>query len=56
MWKDIKGWEEYYEVNNNGDVRNKKTGHFVVGDINSAGYCRVCLYNKNNTPKKTAIF
>ena len=56
MWKDIKGWEDYYEVNDNGDVRNKKTGHFVAGDVNSAGYYRVCLYNKNNTPRKQRFF
>lgn len=35
IWKDIDGWEEYYEVNNLGEVRNKKTNHLIVGDKNS---------------------
>lgn len=47
IWKDIPGWEEYYEINNYGEVRNKKSSHILVGDKNSAGYMRVCLYNKN---------
>ena len=38
MWKDIKDWEELYEVSDSGDVRNKQTKHLIVGDINSAGY------------------
>lgn len=56
MWKDIIGWEDYYEVNNNGDVRNKIKGNLLVGDINNAGYHRVCLYNKNNKPQKQRFF
>lgn len=44
MWKDIPNWEEYYEINENGDVRNKKTQKLLIGDINNAGYYRVCLY------------
>ncbi|MGN5457054.1 MAG: NUMOD4 domain-containing protein [Candidatus Kurthia intestinigallinarum] len=56
MWKDINGWEGLYEISNSGDVRNKLTGHLVVGDKNSAGYCRVCLYNKNHIPSKQRFF
>ena len=29
MWKDIKGWESYYEVSDLGEVRNKKTNKLV---------------------------
>jgi hypothetical protein len=43
-WKDIPGYEEYYEVNNLGEVRNKKTQKKIAGDVNNAGYYRVCLY------------
>ena len=46
MWKDIPEWEDYYEVNENGEVRNKITNKLIVGDINNAGYYRVCLYHK----------
>lgn len=56
MWKDINGWEEYYEVNDCGDIRNKKTGHVLIGDINSGGYPRVCLYKKDHIPSKQRFF
>nr|DAF58691.1 MAG TPA: NUMOD4 motif protein [Siphoviridae sp. ctxMM9] len=53
MWKDIPEWEDYYEVNENGEVRNKITKKLIVGDINNAGYYRVCLYHK---PRKQRFF
>lgn len=53
MWKDIPDWEQYYEINENGDVRNKLTRNYIKGDINNAGYCRVCLYHKS---KKQRFF
>ena len=56
MWKDILGWEGLYEVSDAGEVRNKLTGHLLVGDMNSAGYYRVCLYNKHHTPRKQRFF
>lgn len=52
MWKDIIGWEGLYQVNENGDVINKITKHVLVGDVNPAGYCRVCLYCKQHKPPK----
>lgn len=56
MWKDIKGWEDYYEVNTDGEVRNKKNKKLCIGDINNVGYPRVTLYNKNNNPQKQRFF
>lgn len=56
MWKDIQGWENLYEVNQSGEVRNKLTHNLIIGDINSGGYCRVCLYNKNHAPPKQRFF
>ena len=47
MWKDIPNWETYYEINENGEVRNKLTGNYIKGDINNTGYYRVCLYHKS---------
>ena len=47
IWKDTPNWEEYYEINNYGEVRNKKSNNILIGDKNSSGYMRVCLYNKN---------
>lgn len=56
MWKNIKGWEGYYSINENGYVRNDITGKLIKGDINSSGYYRVCLYNKNHKPSKQRFF
>ena len=56
MWKDIKNWEDYYEISDSGDVRNKLTGRIIKGDKNSSGYFRVCLYNKNHNPQKQRFF
>ncbi len=56
MWVDIKGWEGLYELNENGDVRNKITNKLIAGDKNSAGYLRVCLYKKGHTPPKQRFF
>lgn len=52
MWKPIKEWEELYSVNENGEVKNNKTGKLIVGDINTGGYYRVCLYDKQNNRKQ----
>ena len=46
MWKDIKGWENLYEINEKGEVRNRLTQRIIVGDTNSIGYKRVCLHKK----------
>lgn len=56
MWVDIKGWEGLYELNENGDVRNKETQKLIVGDKNSTGYKRVCLYKKGHIPPKQRYF
>lgn len=56
MWKDIKHWELYYEINEFGEVKNKLNGKLLIGDINSCGYERVCLYNKNHNPQKQRFF
>lgn len=56
MWKDIQNWEDLYEVSDTGEVRNKLSNNLLVGDINNAGYYRVCLYNKNHIPPKQRFF
>lgn len=56
MWKDIQGWEDLYEVSDSGDIRNKETGALLVGDVNNAGYHRVCLYKKGHNPPKQRMF
>jgi hypothetical protein len=48
MWKKIKDWENFYEINENGEIRNIKTNKLIIGDINNVGYPRVCLYHTEN--------
>ena len=54
--KDITGWENLYEICDNGEVYNKQTFSTIVGDINNAGYYRVCLYKKDHNPPKQRFF
>lgn len=56
MWVSINGWEELYEVNEVGEVRNKLNNRLLVGDKNSTGYMRVALYNKLHNPQKQRFF
>lgn len=56
MWKDIMNWEDYYEISDKGEVRNKITNKLIAGDVNNYGYYRVCLYNKNHNPQKQRFF
>lgn len=56
MWIPIKGWENFYSINEHGEIRNDLKGNLIKGGINSSGYCRVCLYNKNHTPSKQRFF
>lgn len=45
-WKDIEGYEGYYQVSNLGNIKNTKTNYIIkLSDINSVGYYRVTLYN-----------
>lgn len=41
MWKDIKGWEGLYQVSDQGEIKNIKTGLIRTHDINSCGYHRI---------------
>lgn len=43
-WKDIKGYEGYYQVSSHGRIKNTKTGKILTGDINNAGYKRIAFY------------
>lgn len=45
IWKDIIGYEGYYQVSNLGNVKNTQTNKILTGDTNSRGYRRVTLYS-----------
>lgn len=44
QWKDIDGYEGYYQISNYGQVKNIKTNKILIGDTNNIGYKRVILY------------
>ena len=46
MWVPIKNWE-WYLVDEYGNVKNSRTGNYIVGDKNNIGYSRVCLYDRD---------
>ena len=43
-WKDIIGYEGYYQISNFGNVKNVQTNKILIGDTNNVGYKRVILY------------
>ena len=51
LFIDIKNWEGYYKINENGEVLNAITGKYKKPDKNSIGYLRITLQNKNHEPK-----
>lgn len=52
IWKDIIGYEGYYQVSNLGRIKNINTKKILTGDTNNIGYRRVTLY----TPEKKRFF
>lgn len=44
IWLPVKGFPKY-EINQYGDVRNKRTGHIKVPRVDSSGYFQVGLNN-----------
>ena len=43
-WKDVKGYEGYYQISSYGRIKNIQTGQILKGDTNNIGYKRVWLY------------
>jgi hypothetical protein len=52
IWKDISGYEGYYQISSYGRVKNVDTNQILVGDTNNIGYRRVWLY----APMKKRFF
>lgn len=44
IWKDIYGYEGYYQISDYGNVKSLLTNKILIGDENSLGYQRVILY------------
>lgn len=45
VWKDIKGYENKYQISNLGKVRNTNTKKLYITSIDTRGYYRINLYN-----------
>lgn len=48
IWKDIEGYEDLYEVSDEGRIRNKNTGRILKLDINRYGYLQIKLYKEGS--------
>ena len=52
IWKDIIGYEGYYQISSEGRVKSLISNKILIGDTNNLGYKRVILY----TPIKKRFF
>ena len=55
MWKDVKNYENRYEVNTEGVIRNKKTKRILKPELCKGGYLRVRLYKNNKDSKHELV-
>ncbi|NFH81771.1 hypothetical protein FDA09_16805 [Clostridium botulinum] len=55
VWKDIKGYEELYQVSNLGRVKNIKRNKILKPLKRKGGYVNVNLYNRNLKMKSITI-
>lgn len=46
-WRNIKGADNYYEVSEEGNIREKESKKILEAVINSNGYLVVCLKKEN---------
>ncbi len=56
-WKDIKDYEGDYQISNLGRVKSVKFRNekILKLQINKNGYCRICLYKKENKKQKMLL-
>lgn len=54
MWKDIKGFEDFYKINEYGDILDKKSGKLMHPYISNKGYKIIDLSN-NGIKKKFLV-
>lgn len=56
MWKNVVGYEELYEVNENGEIRSKDTGRIRRTYDNGHGYIVVDLYNGHGKSTRKKLY
>ena len=52
IWKDVVGYEEFYQVSDFGNVRKKSNQQIVSQYVNDNGYCITALYSKKEHKAK----
>ena len=52
IWKPVKGFEDFYEVSNYGHIRSLLRGKVLKPQINSTGYLRIVLSDRNGNKKR----
>ena len=52
IWKPVKGFEDFYEVSNYGHIRSLLRGKVLKPQVNSTGYLRVVLSDRNGNKKR----
>ena len=53
-WRPISGYEGFYEVSDNGEVRNSRTGRILKQKVERNGYVRVYL-SKDGTARSLLL-
>lgn len=53
-WRDVVGFEAFYEVSASGQIRNKRNNRIVSGTVYSKGYVVVCLSVGGNVERRLA--
>ena len=48
MWADVVGYEQYYEVNTDGEIRSKRTGKIRKPVPNKNGYYMMILCGEHS--------
>lgn len=52
IWKDVKGYEGYYQVSDNGNVKSLRNGKILVPAITIHGYKRITLCKNGKKENK----
>lgn len=52
IWKDVKGYEDYYQVSNNGNVKSLRNGKILIPSITIHGYKRITLCKNGKKENK----
>lgn len=55
IWKDVIGYEGLYQISSLGRLKSNRYGRMIKGNINSYGYLRTILSDRNGNIKRVLI-